>query len=109
MVHVAVENLGDWTWGWPGDERPNVVAWYRWRNRDDHRIVADGDPTHLTGSLAPGRRSLVGVFLDVPPPGAYVLEFELGARDQRFGLTAQLPVSVCTAVAPAAARTRPSR
>ena len=95
-IDVRVTNLGEQTWRWGKDARPEIRLAYRWS--------ADGQPvpepmalrTVLPADLAPGATQLIPLHV-VPPvgPGRYALQLELVHEDVRsFATTAPIELEV---------------
>ena len=95
QLHVAVENLGNWTWGWPGGGGTQVLGSYRWRATDGRVVVPEGLRTAFAGSIPPGTRTVLPLSIASPGIGEYLLELDLLIEHRQwFGLDVRLPIDV---------------
>lgn len=78
MIHLRITNLGDETWPWGYDQRPEIRVSYRWRNPDGTLLVPEGLRSAFPCPVGPGDQVIVPVGVMAPEaPGNFILEYDL--------------------------------
>jgi hypothetical protein len=74
-LDVLISNLGDATWPWGPERRPEIRLTYRWCQGD---AVVEGLRTAMPAELASGQSALVPLVVQAPPrPGRFRLAVDL--------------------------------
>jgi len=95
-LDVRVDNLGDETWPWGTDRRPEIRLSYHWRRPDGSPVPEEGFRTPFPAPVRPGGSVRLWAGVTAPQqPGRYVLELDLVNEGVRwFGCVSRVELQV---------------